>query len=371
MLRQTSKEEEVLDRTAEVAANIAEEGLRYVSDSSPGYTRKRTGTTFSYYDKDGKPITDAAVIRRIKSIGVPPAYESVWICPSPNGHIQATGLDARGRKQYRYHSKWRELRDQDKYEHVIRFAAALPALRDRVAADMKRDGLPREKVLATIVSLLEKTLIRVGNAEYAEMNKSYGLTTMRRKHVAIGRGVLRFEFTGKSGKQWKLRVEDKRIASIVKRRAEIPGHEHFKYLDEDGEPRTVDFCVHQGHHKRGLQRQGFPDLGGDRACGIGADRVQEVRQPGRGQTQRRRRDRERLQATRQHSGHLPQVLCAPGGPERLHVRRSGQDDRSQDRAEIQAPVPQAHARRDHGAGVSPQASRFPEGRRLIRAYQSA
>ncbi|MET4023835.1 DNA topoisomerase IB [Bradyrhizobium sp. S3.2.12] len=196
MLRQTSKEEEVLDRTAEVAANIAEEGLRYVSDSSPGYTRKRTGTTFSYYDKDGKPITDAAVIRRIKSIGVPPAYESVWICPSPNGHIQATGLDARGRKQYRYHSKWRELRDQDKYEHVIRFAAALPALRDRVAADMKRDGLPREKVLATIVSLLEKTLIRVGNAEYAEMNKSYGLTTMRRKHVAIGRGVLRFEFTG-------------------------------------------------------------------------------------------------------------------------------------------------------------------------------
>ena len=240
MLRQTGNEEQVLDRTAEVAATIAEEGLRYVSDSAPGYTRKRTGTTFSYYDKDGKRITDAAVIRRIKSIGIPPAYESVWICPSSNGHIQATGLDARGRKQYRYHPKWRELRDQNKYEHIILFAAALPALRERVAADMKRDGLPREKVLATIVSLLEKTLIRVGNAEYAEKNKSYGLTTMRRKHVAVGRGVLRFDFTGKSGKQWKLRVEDKRIAAIVKRCAEIPGHELFKYLDDDGQPRTVD-----------------------------------------------------------------------------------------------------------------------------------
>src|ERR1700761_597255 len=239
VLRETAKEE-VLDRTAEVASAIAEEGLRYVSNTAPGYRRKRTGTSFSYYDKQGKRITDAAVVGRIKSIGIPPAYESVWICPSANGHIQATGLDARGRKQYRYHAKWRELRDQNKYEHIIQFAAALPALRDRVAADMKLDGLPREKVLATIVSLLEKTLIRVGNAEYAEKNKSYGLTTMRRKHVAVGRGVLRFDFTGKSGKQWKLRVEDRRIAAIVKRCAEIPGHELFKYLDDDGQPRTVD-----------------------------------------------------------------------------------------------------------------------------------
>ena len=240
MLRQNSKDEEVLDRSAEVASAIAEQGLRYVSDSSPGYRRKRTGTSFSYYDKDGKRITDAAVIRRIKSIGIPPAYEFVWICPSPNGHIQATGLDARGRKQYRYHAKWRELRDQNKYEHIMEFAAALPALRARVASDMRRDGLPREKVLATIVSLLEKTLVRVGNAEYAQTNKSYGLTTMRRKHVAIGRGVLRFEFTGKSGKQWKLQVENKRIAAIVKRCAEIPGHELFKYIDDDGAWRTVD-----------------------------------------------------------------------------------------------------------------------------------
>jgi DNA topoisomerase-1 len=239
VLRQ-SKDEDVLNRTAEVASVIAEEGLRYVSDAAPGYRRKRTGTSFSYYDKDGKRITDPAVIRRIKSIGIPPAYELVWICPSPNGHVQATGIDARGRKQYRYHPKWRELRDQNKYEHIMQFAAALPALRERIGSDMKRGGLPCEKVLATIVSLLEKTFIRVANAEYAEKNKSYGLTTMRRKHVAIGRGVLRFEFTGKSGKQWKLQVEDKRIAGIVKRCAEIPGHELFKYLGDDGKPHTVD-----------------------------------------------------------------------------------------------------------------------------------
>ena len=239
MLRDNSVQE-MPDRVAEIASAIAEEGLRYVSDTNPGYRRKRTGTSFTYYDKDGKRIADKAIVRRIKSIGIPPAYVSVWICPSPNGHIQATGLDARGRKQYRYHPKWRELRDQDKYAHVMQFAAALPALRASVASDMKLEGLPRAKVVATIVSLLEKTLIRVGNAEYAEQNKSYGLTTMRRKHVAIGRGVLRFDFTGKSGKQWKLQVDDKRIAAIAKRCAEIPGHELFKYLDDDGASHTVD-----------------------------------------------------------------------------------------------------------------------------------
>ncbi|GIQ78347.1 DNA topoisomerase IB [Bradyrhizobium sp. RD5-C2] len=239
MLR-NSRIEEVPDRAADVASSIAEEGLRYVNDASPGYRRKRTGTSFTYYDKDGKQITDKAIVRRIKSIGIPPAYEFVWICPSANGHIQATGVDARGRKQYRYHSKWRELRDQNKYAHVVQFAAALPSLRAQVSADMKLEGLPRDKVLATIVSLLEKTLIRVGNAEYAQQNKSYGLTTMRRKHVAIGRGVLRFDFTGKSGKQWKLQVEDKRITAVVKRCAEIPGHELFKYLDDNNASHTVD-----------------------------------------------------------------------------------------------------------------------------------
>ena len=240
MFRQAKFDEELPDKTAEVAAVIAEEGLRYVSDATAGYRRKRTGRSFSYYDKDGKHITNPDIVRCIKSIGIPPAYDFVWICPSPNGHIQATGVDARGRKQYRYHPKRRELRDQSKYEHTIQFAAVLPQLRRHVADDLKRDGLPREKVLATIVSLLEKTLIRVGNSEYANQNKSYGLTTMRRKHIDIKNGALRFEFTGKSGKQWKLQVEDKRIVAIVRRCAEIPGHELFKYLDDKGEAHTID-----------------------------------------------------------------------------------------------------------------------------------
>jgi DNA topoisomerase-1 len=240
MFRQPQFEDHISDKEPDVAAIIAEEGLRYVTDASPGYSRKRAGKSFSYYDKDGKRITSPDILRRIKSIGIPPAYESVWICPSPNGHIQATGLDARGRKQYRYHAKWRELRDQNKYEHAMEFAAALPDLRRRVAADLKRDGLPREKVLATIVSLLEKTLIRVGNNEYAEQNKSYGLTTMRRRHVEIKGSTLRFNFTGKSGKQWKLQVQDKRIVAIVKRCADIPGHELFKYLDDAKQAHTVD-----------------------------------------------------------------------------------------------------------------------------------
>jgi DNA topoisomerase-1 len=239
MFRET-KVEERPEKTAEVAAIIAEEGLRYVSDAKPGYSRKRTGTSFSYYDQVGERIINNDVIRRIKSIGIPPAYERVWICPTANGHIQATGYDARGRKQYRYHAKWRELRDQNKYEHIMQFAAALPGLRERVAADMKREGLPREKVLATVVSLLEKTLIRVGNAEYANTNKSYGLTTMRRKHVAIKGSTLRFEFTGKSGKHWSLAVEDRRIASVVRHSADFAGHELFKYLDEEGQPRPID-----------------------------------------------------------------------------------------------------------------------------------
>jgi DNA topoisomerase-1 len=240
MFRQSKIDEQLPEKTVEVAAVIAEEGLRYVSDATPGYTRKRTSASFSYWDKDHQRITNKDIIHRIKSIGIPPAYEKVWICPSANGHIQATGLDARGRKQYRYHPKWRELRDQNKYEHIMQFAAALPQLRKRVAADMKREGLPREKVLATVVSLLEKTLIRVGNAEYANANKSYGLTTMRRRHVAIKGGTLRFSFTGKSGKQWNLAVEDKRITGVVKRCDDIPGHELFKYIGDEGEARTID-----------------------------------------------------------------------------------------------------------------------------------
>ena len=254
MFRQAKSEDEITDKGAEVAAVIAEEGLRYVNDSFPGYRRKRNGKSFSYYDKDGRRLTDPGVIRRIRLIAIPPAYESVWICPSPAGHIQATGVDARGRKQYRYHPKWRELRDQNKYERILEFAAILPRLRRRVAADLRRKGLPRERVLATIVSLLEKTLIRVGNSEYANSNKSYGLTTMRCRHVDIKGARLQFEFTGKSGKRWKLQVEDKRIVAIVKRCTEIPGYELFKYLGADGEARTINSGDVNGYIKEITQQ---------------------------------------------------------------------------------------------------------------------
>ena len=236
------RQEKILDhpeKAAEVAAGIAEEGLRYVSDSSPGYQRKRSGRSFNYYDTNGKRIADPTIVERITSIAIPPAYEAVWICSSPNGHIQATGLDARGRKQYRYHPKWRELRDQTKYERVLQFATKLPKLRRRISADIKRKALPREKVLATVTSLLDKTLIRVGNHQYAAANKSFGLTTLRRKHAAIKNGALRLEFTGKSGKRWNLQINDKRIIGVVKRCAEIPGHDLFKYIDDDGHVCTI------------------------------------------------------------------------------------------------------------------------------------
>ncbi|MBN9003491.1 MAG: DNA topoisomerase IB, partial [Rhizobiales bacterium] len=171
MFRQ-EKTQDHSEKAADVTAALAKEGLCYVSDTSCGYKRKRTGTSFTYHDRSGKRITDPNVVKRIKAIGIPPAYDSVWICPAPNGHIQATGLDARGRKQYRYHPKWRELRDQTKYERILQFAAKLPTLRRRIAADMRREALPRQKVLATVACLLDRTLIRVGNSEYAATNKS-------------------------------------------------------------------------------------------------------------------------------------------------------------------------------------------------------
>jgi DNA topoisomerase I len=217
----------------------AEAGLRYVSDERPGITRRRSGTGFAYRMPDGKPVRDKATLERIRSLAVPPAYKDVWICPYANGHIQATGRDDKGRKQYRYHPRWREVRDAAKYEHMMEFAAALPGIRARVAADMKKPGMPREKVLATIVHLLETTLIRVGNDDYAKQNNSFGLTTLRNRHVAVEGAALRFSFKGKSGKTWRLGVQDRRVARIVRQCQELPGQDLFQYLDEDGEVRGV------------------------------------------------------------------------------------------------------------------------------------
>lgn len=215
-------------------------GLRYVSDEMPGIRRKRAGKNFSYIGLDGKPIRDPDELQRIKSLGIPPAYTDVWICPLPNGHIQATGRDAKGRKQYRYHARWREVRDETKYGRMLAFGAALPRIRERVDQDLKLPALSREKVLATVVRLLSTTLIRVGNDEYAKQNKSFGLTTMRDRHVEINGATVKFRFRGKSGKNHSIALTDRRLAKIVQRCRDIPGYELFQYIDDDGERQTID-----------------------------------------------------------------------------------------------------------------------------------
>jgi DNA topoisomerase-1 len=216
-----------------------EAGLRYVSDEKPGYTRKRRGKKFVYFDAGGKEIRDEKRILRINRLAIPPAYTDVWICPSPNGHLQATGRDDRGRKQYRYHERWREERDENKYEKMVIFAQALPKIRRRINRDLKLRGLPRKKVLATVVQLLEHTVIRVGNEEYAKENKSFGLTTMQNRHVDVRGATVRFRFRGKSGREHDVDAEDHRVAKIVKKLQGLPGQEIFQYLDEEGERHRV------------------------------------------------------------------------------------------------------------------------------------
>jgi DNA topoisomerase I len=214
-------------------------GLRYVSDEEPGIRRRKAGKGFSYLKPDGTRVEDAATLDRIRSLAIPPAYTDVWICAQPNGHIQATGRDAKGRKQYRYHPAFREVRESTKYEKMLEFARALPALRTKIDEHMGLRGLPREKVLATVVHLLETTLIRVGNEDYVRQNKSYGLTTLRDPHVRVEGPQLRFQFKGKSGKTWRLQVKDRRVARIVKACQDLPGQDLFQYLDENGESQSV------------------------------------------------------------------------------------------------------------------------------------
>ena len=216
-------------------AQVAEAaGLVYVNDHDPGISRRRAGKGFSYRDTHGDRIADTPTLARIRALVIPPAWDEVWICPDANGHIQATGRDARGRKQYSYHPRWRTHCDQAKYERMAEFGRALPALRERVDRDLARRGLPRDKVLAAAVRLLETTLIRVGNTEYARDNKSFGLTTLRDRHARIEGASLRFEFRGKSGKLHSTGLRDRRLARIVKACQDIPGQHLFQYMGEDG-----------------------------------------------------------------------------------------------------------------------------------------
>jgi DNA topoisomerase-1 len=214
-------------------------GLRYVSDDSPGYSRQANADDFEYLDAEGERIRDGQRLVRIKSLAIPPAWTDVWICPSPTGHIQATGRDARRRKQYRYHHRWRELRDENKFGRLVDFAKTLPNIRRRVAKDLKLTGLQRQKVLATVVQLLDLTLMRIGNEEYARENRSFGLTTMRDRHVAVKGSQLLFRFRGKSGRQHEINLTDQRIAKIVSKLQDLPGQNLFQYTNGDNETRNV------------------------------------------------------------------------------------------------------------------------------------
>ncbi len=219
--------------------DLREEGLTYSSDAYPGIARVRRGRGFEYRDTKGKKVRDPAVLGRIRALAIPPAWTDVWICTSPRGHMQATGRDARGRKQFRYHPRWTALRDANKYSRLIGFCRVLPRIRRRVARDLRRPGLSHEKVVATVVKLMEMTLIRVGNDEYAKENRSFGLTTLRDRHARVRGGTLRLRFRGKSGKEIEAEVLDRRVARVVKQSQELPGQELFAYIDDGGEQHTV------------------------------------------------------------------------------------------------------------------------------------
>ena len=227
------------ESNADPIAAAKSAGLRYVNDDDPGIKREGSGRNVSYKDPAGRRITDLETLGRIKRLAIPPAWTDVWICPQDNGHIQATGRDDRGRKQYRYHSDWRAVRDENKYERMIAFGKALPRIRQHVTRDLRRRGLGREKVLATMVRLLETTLVRVGNEEYARANGSIGLSTMRDHHVAVKQNTLRFQFKGKSGKRHDIELHDPHLADVVRRIQDLPGQELFQYVDDEGSRQDV------------------------------------------------------------------------------------------------------------------------------------
>jgi DNA topoisomerase-1 len=236
----TVAEPKINGAIAEEVVDAAEKaGLRYVSDERPGYRRRPKRKHFEYFDTEGKSIRDEQRLLRIKRLAIPPAWTDVWICPSPNGHIQATGRDARGRKQYRYHERWREVRDENKFDRLPQFAKALPNIRRRIAKDLKLPALPREKVLATIVRLLERTFIRIGNEEYARENKSFGLTTLKNRHVNVRGAQIRFRFRGKSGREHEVDVTDSRVAKVIAKCQDLVGQDLFQYVEEGEQVRNV------------------------------------------------------------------------------------------------------------------------------------
>ena len=348
------------------SAEAAEEaGLQYVNDERPGYSRKAKGKDFQYLDMEGKSIRDEQRLLRIKRLAIPPAWTEVWICPSPNGHIQATGRDARGRKQYRYHERWREVRDENKFDRLAQFAKALPNIRRRVTQDLKLPGLPREKVLATIVRLLERTFIRIGNEEYARENKSFGLTTLKNRHVKVKGGQVLFRFRGKSGRQHEVDVTDRKVAKIIAKCQDLPGQDLFQYLEESGEVREVTSQDVNEYLRQiageDFTAKDFRTWGGTVLAAIALSKQEEFRNEETGKVEHQNGDLRGGGTSWQHTCGVPKVLRSSG-----------------DRGSL--PEPDAHrgSQRRHqiiGASQSPRSgtssSKIPERARILETYKRA
>ena len=279
-------------------------GLRYVSDREPGFARRRRGRGFQYIDADGGSVSSEQV-GRIEELAIPPAWTDVWICRSANGHLQATGRDARGRKQYRYHPRWREVRDETKYHRLLAFGKALPRIRRRVEKDMSRRALSRERVVATVVHLLDTTNIRVGNDEYARENKSFGLTTMRERHVEVDGSHISFRFRGKSGKMHDVELTDPRAARVLRRCEELPGQELFQYVDEQGEVVDIDSDDVNGY-LQDVSRDDFKDFRTWSGTVLAAWALQELGQFG-SRTQAKRQVVAAVQSVSTELGNTPAI----------------------------------------------------------------
>ena len=309
---------------AEPRAAARDAGLRYASDASPGLTRRRSGRGFSYRDPDGVAVRDPETLARIKALAIPPAWTDVWICRWPNGHLQASGRDARGRKQYRYHDRWHERRGTDKFDRMLAFAEALPGIRARCDEDLARRGLPREKVLAAVVRLLELTLIRVGNDEYARLNQSFGLTTLRDRHASVDGTAIQFRFRGKSGQTHEVGLRDRRLASLVRRCQELPGQELFQYVDEDGDVQDVasdDVNAYLREASGGdFTAKDFRTWAGT-VLAYRALRALAARGRANGPPERRRGDPPDSGCARQHACGGSAQLCPSGSPGGLPRRR--------------------------------------------------
>ena len=310
--------------TAEMKAAARAAHLRYVSDTRPGIRRVRTAKGFRYVAPDGSRITDEGTISRIQKLAIPPAYEDVWICPDPNGHLQAVGRDARGRKQYRYHARWRQVRDESKYAKMLVFGRVLPRIRTRVEHDLALRGMQRERVLAAAVRLLETTMMRVGNEEYAKANKSYGLTTLRNRHVKVEGGKIHFDFRGKHGLEHHIDLTDRRLARIIKRLQDLPGQDLFEYVDDDGTVRSVTSEDVNEYLREitgeDITAKDFRTWAATNLAAVALKELEKFELSGESKKERRAGGGSGVADAGQHADDLPQVLHPPGDFRRVPGR---------------------------------------------------